>query len=624
MEKERKKVSMLLASITSIVLAAEKQWMMLDWKTKRTAMLADLGSFGLGRLVEDGAVMISDGLLEVVMILLNVGMTIFWVDFFACPASFPWHTGKNVSRDPFPKSTEFSADDYVVLVAHPALFRKFLEPFLCLIWLSHNYTLDEDTYPTFLRDDGTVVYPTKVKVGEWERAEEEARLLDLTVGCVVSLLQVVRARAESELEASVEKLFDEGGNTKQGDSTAGGGHDAEIELVTAVEDAAGGNVTVERPKHPRKKRPAATDASGSSHPPKKLRGDYGNSSELVIGGKSPSVMKQLLASSILSVEAGVSAMPTLPFVTSSVSATLKREGDVLLDSATGGNLRTIGLAVRFVISSDSSYHSSTNASRTEVDSVIRYVVPPSVITEAVITTSVANVPHVLVPRFADKVTPRVQQSIFHTSSSADTIRPDDAGPSHLPGKELSMGYRDVDFENLHDVFVPYWNILKDALLDDLDTSREFIDHLAPLVRMWTEYSLSERKRLESECERRSNLFKSRDKEIENLRAQLLLKEAEATEAIYLRVQVSAVEAAAKVHEFQDTQMKIVDDKVAKLDADLLEMACHLEEKFYLNLSTTISGQRWLLTHGLTLVLVKCLNSFDYLTALGAVISRAIE
>nr|GEU36505.1 hypothetical protein [Tanacetum cinerariifolium] len=66
MEKERKKVSMLLASITTIFLATEKQWMMLDWKIKRTDMLADLDSFGLGRLVEDGFVvmMISDGLLE--------------------------------------------------------------------------------------------------------------------------------------------------------------------------------------------------------------------------------------------------------------------------------------------------------------------------------------------------------------------------------------------------------------------------------------------------------------------------------------------------------------------------------------------------------------------------------
>nr|GEY79813.1 hypothetical protein [Tanacetum cinerariifolium] len=80
----------------------------------------------------------------------------------------------------------------------------------------------------------------------------------------------------------------------------------------------------------------------------------------------------------------------------------------------------------------------------------------------------------------------------------------------------------------------------------------------------------------------------------------------------------------RLEEFQDAQLKVVNDKVAKLDADLAEMACHLEEKFYPHLLTTISRQRWLLTHGLKLVLVKCLNSSEYLTALRSAISRSIK
>uniref|UniRef100_A0A7N0T7F6 Acyl-[acyl-carrier-protein] hydrolase n=1 Tax=Kalanchoe fedtschenkoi TaxID=63787 RepID=A0A7N0T7F6_KALFE len=46
--------SMLLAAITTIFLAAEKQWMMLDWKPKRLDELSD--SFGLGKIVQDGLV----------------------------------------------------------------------------------------------------------------------------------------------------------------------------------------------------------------------------------------------------------------------------------------------------------------------------------------------------------------------------------------------------------------------------------------------------------------------------------------------------------------------------------------------------------------------------------------
>ncbi|GJV54720.1 hypothetical protein Tco_1455725 [Tanacetum coccineum] len=155
--------------------------------------------------------------------------------------------------------------------------------------------------------------------------------------------------------------------------------------------------------------------------------------------------------------------------------------------------------------------------------------------------------------------------------------------------------------------------------------------------------LSKRKRLESKCESQADLLKAKDVEIENLKAQMLLKEAEAAEAAHLYIQVSAVEATEKMHadEIDVLKQRNVDlenekdsldgkvkdglvDQVAKLDADLLEMALHLEEKFYPHLLTTISSQRWLLTHSLKLAIVKCLNSQEYLSALGAAISRAIE
>ncbi|KAK4764316.1 hypothetical protein SAY87_013754 [Trapa incisa] len=46
--------SMLLAAITTAFLAAEKQWMMLDWKPKRPDMLVH--PFGLGRIAPDGLI----------------------------------------------------------------------------------------------------------------------------------------------------------------------------------------------------------------------------------------------------------------------------------------------------------------------------------------------------------------------------------------------------------------------------------------------------------------------------------------------------------------------------------------------------------------------------------------
>jgi fatty acyl-ACP thioesterase B len=46
--------SMLLAAVTTIFLAAEKQWTLLDWKPKKPDMLAD--TFGFGRIIQDGLV----------------------------------------------------------------------------------------------------------------------------------------------------------------------------------------------------------------------------------------------------------------------------------------------------------------------------------------------------------------------------------------------------------------------------------------------------------------------------------------------------------------------------------------------------------------------------------------
>ncbi|GJV91253.1 hypothetical protein Tco_1539066 [Tanacetum coccineum] len=416
---------------------------------------------------------------------------------------------------------------------------------------------------------GLFHYPTKVKVVERERVEGEAKLVNFTIGHVVPLLSVAPTRAESELEASVEKLFDEGGSTEQGDSATDGGHDdACLRILdTAFEDTVAGNVTAERPRRQRKKRRAVTDASA----------------------------------------------------------------------------------------------------------------PPPVMTEAVITTNVAIIPFVLAPETGTKVIFLVHASIFHDSDSTGIVRSDAAGSSHIPGKELSMGSRDINFETLREIFVSQWNISIYTLLDDHDGSRKFIDHLAPPVlfsqiremdyhhlftkfnvgtarqaclnaevRMRTEYYMSERKRLESKCEIQADLLKAKDTEIENLKAQLLLKEVEVAEAARLRIQVSVAEATEKIHadeidvlkqrkvalenekdsldgkivhalettcsnlrdqvsgyerlkeqieEFQDAQMNIVNDKVAKLDVDLL----------------------WLLTHGLKLAIVKCLNSQEYLLALGAAI-----
>ncbi|GKB08673.1 hypothetical protein Tco_0836985 [Tanacetum coccineum] len=80
----------------------------------------------------------------------------------------------------------------------------------------------------------------------------------------------------------------------------------------------------------------------------------------------------------------------------------------------------------------------------------------------------------------------------------------------------------------------------------------------------------------------------------------------------------------QLEKFQDARMKVVNDKLDKLYTDFVEMALYLEEKFHPHLFTTISGRRWLLTQGMKLAFIKCMNSPEYLSALRAAIGKAIE
>ncbi|GKE12954.1 hypothetical protein Tco_1416505, partial [Tanacetum coccineum] len=248
-----------------------------------------------------------------------------------------------MSKDHFPKSSEFNAEHYATLVAYLALFHKYLEPFLCLIGISRNYTLDEDTYPQFLRENIKemdlisfiqTADPTKVRVGERQRTKDEPKLLDTTVEHVVPLLPIAPARAESELDASVDGLFDEGGSgnlAEQGDS-ASGGHVVGIPLVSEAAETVVEDVAPLQPKRQRKRKMIVSDAGGPSHPPKKLREDHGTSTRPSVAGKSMSALQRLLAGVVLNPEVRIASLPTLPFITSSVSVTLERESKDQTDS----------------------------------------------------------------------------------------------------------------------------------------------------------------------------------------------------------------------------------------------------------------------------------------------------
>nr|GEX52141.1 transposase (putative), gypsy type [Tanacetum cinerariifolium] len=368
------------------------------------------------------------------------------------------------------------------------------------------YTLDEETYPLFLDKDRENIDifafihttdPTKVKLVEQERKDDEPRLLETIVARTVPLLPVAPDRDESELDASP---------------------------VTKTTDTIAEDVIRLQPRRQKKRKAIVADAGGPSHPPKKLKGDHGTPSGSSVGGKSRSAVHRLFVGAVQNAEVRGEPIPTFPFLTSFVSATPEHEGWDHTDSVTGPNLRTISTPQRFVISSDSSHHSGANVAEAVADS--------------------------LVSVFSD-----LTGSDFLVGGIRTVISPD---------------------TNLQKVYVPQWSVTNRSRLDDGHVCHEMVDEFAPPkffasirgmkhdqlftefnvgaaqlmslsaeVRMRAEYNIKENKRLKFVAIEQTELLKVRDGEIENLKAQLLLKEAESAEAICLRAETSKLEAVKK-------------------------------------------------------------------------------
>ncbi|GJY86660.1 hypothetical protein Tco_0500686 [Tanacetum coccineum] len=163
-----------------------------------------------------------------------------------------------------------------------------------------------------------------------------------------------------------------------------------------------------------------------------------------------------------------------------------------------------------------------------------------VMTEAVTTTHIATIPSVIAPESGTKAVTPVHASMFHESESTGMARLDVADNldasrdfiDHVAPPVLFAQIRDMDYDELFTEF-------------SVGTARQAC--LSAEVRMQTEYCLSEKRRLEFESEKQASLLKSQDEEIENLKTQLLLKEAEAAEVAHLFTQVSVFEAAEQVH-----------------------------------------------------------------------------
>ncbi|GJW31540.1 hypothetical protein Tco_0051572 [Tanacetum coccineum] len=420
----------------------------------------------------------------------------FWVDEFVVPANarFSWFSGSNIVKDRAPAPSEYNVEHVNTLIAQASPFLRFPEEFLCWVGISRNYLLNKDTYPRFEYENGEemdlnafirTADPRKVRIVERARAENERPIVTVAKHRTVTLLPTSVVRSSGELSASVEREFvrdaSVGDGGDQGFDSVGGQDNVEpiVPITEHVETETPG------PKRIKKKRVirGSERTPAASHPPKRLRADYGTTGGSATGGKSPSVLNRLLQDSRLMVEQGVPALPTLPFITSSVTASPLEEGGDHTDSVTGPSLRTVG----------------AKSADLEVDSLVRSVVP--VMTDATTVATIATTVTIPANVGKDKSTPH--PSIFGSSSSSEktdrtlSLFTGRSGSGFVAG---SIRAEEVIGAGLEEIYV-----------------------------------------LESLAEEKDCLLGAKDKEIEELKSQLLKANEESVEA-QLRARVSSLEA----------------------------------------------------------------------------------
>ncbi|GJT67863.1 hypothetical protein Tco_1019343 [Tanacetum coccineum] len=603
-------------------------------------------------------------------------LSVFGSAKFVVPANarFSWFLGSNIVKDRAPAPSEYNVEHVNTLIAQASPFLRFPEEFLCWVGIS-----------------------LKVRIVERARGENERPIVTVAKHRTVTLLPTSVVRSSGELSASVEREFVEdasvGDGGDQGFDFVGGQDN--VEPIMPITDHV--ETEIPGPKRLKKKKVirGSERTPAASHPPKRLRADYGTT-----GGSATR-------------EQGVPALPTLPFITSSVTASPLEEGGDHTDSVTGPSLRTVGPSARFVVLSDSSHHSGAKSADPEVDSLVRSAVP--VMTEATTVTTIATT--VAIPTDVGKDKSAPHPSVFGSSSSSEKT---DRTLSLFTGRSGSgfaagsIRAEEVIGAGLEEIYVPEWTVTKGFELNDGHSCANMIDHFTPPaffktvrgmeheqlfaefnvsavrnlslsseVRMRAEYNILEKRKWRSLAEEKDCLLGAKDKEIEELNTQLLKAKEESVEehnglleqecgSLKLKVtsleyiiaekdrelsdlgasssslrsqnqslvnQVHGLETSSadlreklemyegslkRLEEFQDNLMRPLETRLAEIDADFTRCCMRFQESFHPHLLNVVAGRRWLLTHGMKLLMAKCLNSTEYMEALGHAFGRAIE
>ncbi|GJV46015.1 hypothetical protein Tco_1430551 [Tanacetum coccineum] len=501
----------------------------------------------------------------------------FWVDSGVFPISVPLYTGGVLEKNPAPHLTARQEQAIQILSSNKAPFRRYPECFLALVGLNPYYPFGENTYPAFEGPDRTdmglldyirTADPRKVQAVEVQKGEEQVTLLNSTKHCFMSL----------DAPAAVQQASGSGSGAGPEVSAPSAEENVAEENVIPVGtyldlvDPEGDVVVVEKgdvaQKQPEKAKRKKLLKQSDPLPAKRLRKDHPSLASGT-GGKTLASLRR-----------------TIP------------EGSLLLGPSSPADVHTQ-------------------------------------VTER--SSHVADAP---VYTTADTVTSSRGKTLVVPTS-------DVGGSSQLETSEESAdSFYETAALNSEDAkrwYIPRWNITNDSLLDDGFSCRTLRDR----------FVLGRREK-DAEIARLKSLVKEKETESAEKEADVSLLDSRAT---YLKSALDDSQAACdearnlisslsserdglaskvftlhsafrdfkeKMEAQQEAQAQELYNRVAELEAHVMDVSGRLEGEFYPAYLTALAGRRWLLKHGVELAMVKCLKSPEYQGILGHALGRAVD
>ncbi|GJU13968.1 hypothetical protein Tco_1136364 [Tanacetum coccineum] len=598
----------------------------------------------------------------------------FWVDSCAFPISVPLYTGGILEKDSAPLLTARQEETVRLLESHKAPFRRYPECFLCQVGLSKYYPFDDNSYPAYEYSNGSdmglldfiqTADPRKVRAVEVQKGADQVTLLESTKDCFMPLVIPAAGGSSSAAAAEVPIPTEE----KQEDVAP---EDAYLNLADLDEDAIAVRQGEERvvSEQPKKVKRRKLVKQSDALPAKKLRMNH-PSLDSGTGGKTLANLEQIMAegSHLLAREQPVAPSVVPP----------SQEGEGFVDLSAQGSFQIFATAESAPVDTAVAATTSTRpatASKTATDVGPSYPEEPESSDDSFY--EIPNVDPAMAKRWYVPKWNITNDSLLDDAFSCRTLV-DHVAPPAFFSDLRTMGYDQLftEFnvgaarqiclgskvrsrtehelelkEKLRAKYAARGKLLGEKDLEILELKSKLAEKeteaAEAICLLYQVSSLSgEKSALTAEVSALKVTIAQKDHDISLLdshatslasgleNAKVACTEAGdkiislASERDRLIFEVSSLHAGfqdfkKKMEVQQEEQAQELYNRVAELEAHVMDVSGRLEGEFYPTYLTTLAGRRWLLAHGVQLALLKCLKSSEYQGILGHALGRAVD